>query len=489
VRSDPVTSGQVNNVSTQSSSHVATNNATARIAETAATLRLDSLPSHVIERAKDLVLDHLGVTLYGTLLPWSQHVRAIVISEGGAKESSLYGGDHGVPARAAALANGAAAHAIEFDDTHDESLNHPGAVIMPTAIAMAEALERSGSELIAAIVAGYETQCRIGSALGSDLIRYGFHPTATCGVFGSAAAAGSLLRLDTAKMIGALGLCGSMSSGSMQFSEDPLGTMIKRLHAGLPAERGVLAAKLSANGFTGPRNAIEGQWGFARAFARQEQLDRITLGLGEQFEIERITVKLYPCCKMFHSLIEAIETCQREHEFEADDIARIEPFGPRNMMDTHMEYRPQSTMSAQYSLPYACAAAIVLNPSDPDAYNEKARALESVRKIMDLVEPSVSDELEAMFPRRFAAGVRITLRSGKVLAHTVLDARSSPDVPIGREEIQSKFRTLTSAMLSPDEQQRMIDLVVNLDQMSSIRELRHLLRSAACPNSTGTFGN
>lgn len=454
---------------------------TLAIAQAVAALRPRALPAHVVERAKDLVLDHLGVTLYGACLPWSQKVREVVLEEGGRPQSTIYGSRR-VPARAAALANGAAGHAIELDDTHDESLSHPGCVILPATFAMAEALGSSGRDFLAAMVAGYEAQCRIGAALGNELIRRGFHPTATCGVFGAAAAAGNLLRLDAATIVSAFGSGGSMCSGVMQFTEDPAGTMIKRLHAGLPAERGILAAKLAARGFAGPRQAVEGHWGFARVFAGNPNLDRITEGLGERFEIERITVKLYPCCKLFHSLIEAIENCRRERPFTPDDVVGIEPFGPRNMIDTHMVHRPLSTMAAQYSLPYACAAAIVFDATDPDSFGEKRLGHQGALRIADLVKPVVDDALEAMFPRRFAGGVRIRLRDGQVLTSTVLDSRSSPDMPIGREEIQAKFRTLTSAIISAGRQERIMEATANLDRLASIGELTALLRGIVLPS-------
>lgn len=448
---------------------------TMALARMAAAMKWGDLPIGVIERAKDLVLDHIGVTLYGAGLPWSRQVRELVLAEGGKAHCTIYGSRR-VPARAAALANGAAAHAIELDDTHDESLSHPGCVVLPAAFAVAELLSRSGRQFLAAMVAGYETQCRIGVALGHQLQLKGWHPTATCGVFGAAAAAGNLLRLNAAALVSAFGSAGGMASGVMQFAEDPAGTTIKRLHGGLPAERGILAATLAAAGFAGPRQAIEGRWGFARVFTGESNVDRITEGLGEHFAIERISVKLYACCKLFHSLIEAVENCRSERPFTAEEVVAVEPFGPRHMIDGHMEFRPLSMMAAQYSLPYACAAAIVFDPRVPDSFAVERLSHKGALRIADLVKPVVDDTLDAMFPRRFAGGIRIWLRDGRTLTSTVLDSRSSPEVPIGREEIQVKFRTLTGALLSPRRQARIIEMTAGLDGLRSIGELTALLR-------------
>ncbi|WP_144139541.1 MmgE/PrpD family protein [Paraburkholderia sp. BCC1884] len=448
---------------------------TEALARFAAGLKWEMLNASVIERTKDLVLDHLGVALYGTQLPWTMKVRDFVLSEGGCEQSTIYG-SHRVPARAAALVNGAAAHAIELDDTHDESLSHPGSVILPAAFAMAEALDRRGTDFLTAVVAAYDVHGRIGAALGNDLLRRGFHPPCVGGVYGAVTAAGLLLNLDAATLVSAYGSGASMNGGTMQFTEDPTGTMIKRLHTGLPAERGILAAKLAADGFLGPKEAIEGRYGFAKQFAgRSGDLERMTQEANGRFEIERMSIKLYACCKLFHSMIEAMMNCRAERPFTAEEIVTIEPFGPRFMIDTHMVYRPESTMAAQYSLPYTCAAVILLDPTHPDSFAETTIGRTDVLRLADRVKPVIDPELESLFPRKIPGGVRIRLRNGEQLTSTVIEPRSSPDRPIGREDVQAKFRSLTTGVLPAQRQQQIIDMVANLERLGSIRELTSLL--------------
>jgi 2-methylcitrate dehydratase PrpD len=304
------------------------------------------------------------------------------------------------------------------------------------------------------------------------------HPTATCGVFGAAAAAGHLLGLREDALVSAFGSAISMASGVMQFSEDPAGTMVKRLHGALPAERGMLAALLAASGFSGPRQGVEGRYGFARVLADTGiDLGRITADLGARFEIERISVKLYPCCKQFHSLIEAIAEVRAQTPFEVRDIVGLEPFGPRAMIDTHMEYRPASTMSAQYSLPYTTAIALLLDPSAPASFEAAARARKDVIALAALVKPVVDDELQAHYPRRFPGGIRVVLRDGRKVEARVLDSRSSPERPITSADVEHKFRALTSSLLTASRQQRIIEAVASLDRDTSVRELAALLRS------------
>jgi 2-methylcitrate dehydratase PrpD len=449
-------------------------NATEFLAALASSLRIKYVPRDVIERTKDLILDHIGVTLFGAHKPWITPVRKLLLKEGGTAEATIYGSAR-VPSRSAAFANGAAAHAVEFDDTHDESLQHPGCVVIPAAMAIGEELNRSGAELIAAVVAGYDVQCRIGAALGRPINLRGYHPTATCGVFGAAAAAANLMRLRTDGTVGAFGTAASLSAGLMQFSEDPLRADIKRLYSGLPAERGLLAAKLARAGFPGPKGAIEGKFGLANVLAGKADFDRMT-ARSRAFEIERITVKIYPCCKQFHSMIEAIKECRHRRLFKAGDVAALEPVCTRAMIDTHMEYRPRSTMAAQYSLPYVTAAAIALDARKSESFEKPNIHRKSVLALADLVKPKFDEKLEAMFPRRFPGGIRIKLKNGEQLTATVLDSLSSPEKPITRQDIQSKFRSVTVSILTRSRQQEIIDTVVALDRGHSVRDLAKLLR-------------
>jgi 2-methylcitrate dehydratase PrpD len=438
-------------------------------------MALDRLPKDVVVRAKDLVLDHLGVSLYGTSLEWCRIVRETIEFEGGRAESSVYGGGL-TTARNAALINGTAGHAIELDDAHDESLSHPGCVVIPAALAVAEAEGATGADFLAAVVAGYEAQGRIGAALSGALIKQGYHPTAQIGVFGATAAAAKLLKLPEREFTWAFGLAGSMASGIMKFTQDPAGTMVKRLHAGMPAERGILAATLAAAGFTGPRAIVEGDYGYAKIFTGVEDLSRMTSGLGETFEISSISVKLYACCRMFHALIEAIAACRADPSFAADQIEEIRTFGPANMIDGHLERRPLSPMSAQYSLPYTAAVAVLADASEPASFDTETMRRSDILAMGDKVKAAVDPELEALYPRKYAGRVEFVLRNGKTIGKTVLDSRSTPANPISSEAIVQKFLSVTSGPLSPSRQRQIIDAVMSLEKATGVSELATLLR-------------
>lgn len=449
---------------------------TAALAAFCATLRFDVLSPRIVERTKDLVLDHLGVALFGSTLPWSAMVRRVAVHEGARGDSTIYGWGKTSP-RNAALVNGAAAHAIEFDDTHDEAMQHPGCVVIPAAIGMGEALHRDGRQLIAAIVAGYEAECRVGRAIGSEMMSRGFHATAACGVFGAAAAVANLLQVTSTQLDNAFGIAASMSSGVMQFSQDAERNMIKRLHSGLPAERGVLAALLAHEGFTGPAGAVEGRYGVARMLAGTDHLDAMLEGMGERFEMERISIKLYPCCKQFHSMIEAIEESRAAEQFGAEEVEEIEAVGTRAMIDTHMQFRPQSAMAAQYSLPYATAAAIVLDPRDSRSFDAPAIHRPDVLRLADRVRPCWSAELERYFPRKYPGGVRIKLKNGCIVERTVLDARSSPERPISSQDVQRKFESATESLIPERLRADIRGAVAALDVETDVRAVGRLVHN------------
>lgn len=436
-------------------------------------MSFERLPSDVVEKTKDLVLDHLGAAIYGSTMEWCRMVRATVDDDGTRRTSTLYGGGK-TTARGAALVNGTSGHAMELDDTHDESLSHPGSVIMPAAFAAAESVGANGADVIVAIIAGYEVQCRIGAAISSRLVKRGFHPTAQLGVFGAAAAVARLMLLSPQQTRCALGIAGSMASGIMKFTQDPEGTMVKRLHAGLAAEHGLLAAQLAAKGFTGPREIIEGDFGYAKTFAQTDDLSRITENLEQHFEVLDISIKLFPCCRMFHALIEAIAKCRTRAGFSADRVETIEALGPDNMIEGHLERRPRSTMAAQYSLPYTTAVAVLGDAANPDSFMEAAMMRDDVLALADKVTARIDPKLQALYPRKYAAQVRFHMTDGTVIEDTVLDSRGTPAVPISRSDVEAKFRTLTSGLASTVRQQQIIAAVTSLGEAPDLSELLSL---------------
>ena len=448
---------------------------TAKLSEFLSTLRLGDVPPRIVERAKDLVLDHLGVALHSANLPWSKIVRDYADATGDKAESTLYGRSERVGRRVAALANGTAAHGIELDDTHDESFSHPGTVVIPAALAVAEARNATGRDFLTAVIAGYEAQCRTGAAATAAMSK-GFHGTAVSGVFGATAATASLLKSSGQQLESAFGLAVSMASGVMQFTEDPEGNMVKRLHGGLPAHNGILAAELAAAGLRGPREGIEGRYGFVRMFAHTDDASRVTRKLGESWEIDQISVKLYACCRMFHAFVDAIRECRSDSGVRTEDIETAEIVGPQMLLEGRMQYRPRSVMSAQYSLPYAVAATLLLDPQDPRSFSEESMIRPDVLAIMDKVTGTADPELDRLLPAKYPGGVRFTLKDGRVVARTLFDSVGTPERPLDRDGIASKFRTLTAGFADTRLQEKIVEAVFALEKDDGVARLTALLR-------------
>src|SRR5690606_6966534 len=229
---------------------------------------------------------------------------------------SVFGMNRRYGAAAAALLNGALGHSLDFDDTHSDSSLHPSAPVIPAALAAAELTDASGEDLLAAIVIGFEVACRIGMALDPTAhYARGFHPAATAGNFGAAAAAGRLMKLDTVQMASAFGVAASQASGSLQFLEN--GAWNKRYQVGEAAMKGLMAASLAAENFVGAVEALDGRHGFLKGYSDGANPARVTAGLGEVWETMRIGVKPYPACRYSHAAVDGILALRARHDLAA----------------------------------------------------------------------------------------------------------------------------------------------------------------------------
>jgi len=255
------------------------------------------LSKDVVDRVKYLLLDYLGVAIAGSASESSQPIHSMLARMKSPGRCTVLGTPTQTSPEYAALANGAAAHSLEMDDTHQAGSIHPGVVIFSTAIALSEIHpEIDFGQFVSAVVAGYEVATRLAMAVQPKYhYELGFHPTSTCGVFGAAVTAAKLLRLSEEQMLSAMGVAGSMAAGSLEFLAD--GTWTKRLHPGLAAQNGILAANLAAEGFRGPATILEGRDGFLFGYSRKPKPELVTQDLGEDFEIMRTSVKPHACCR------------------------------------------------------------------------------------------------------------------------------------------------------------------------------------------------
>jgi aconitate decarboxylase len=459
-------------------------NATRDLAEFAARLEFEDIPAAVVDHAKLCVLDGLGVALFGAALPWTGHVRALVVAEGANPVASFWGTGQRGSVSQAALVNGTAGHAFEMDDIHKESIVHPNSLACPVALGFAEAAGgMSGRDVLTAIVAGYEVGTRVGNAATMALFLRGFHPQGTSGAFVAAATAGRILGLAAEPMQHALGIAGSMGAGLMAAQE---GAMVKRLHAGRAAESGVRAALLAQRGFTGILDVLEaGYGGFLSAFSGNPNAARLTAGLGSVWETADVGFKLYPSVTSIHTALDALDTVMSEHGLQADDIERIS-VGCSHMTFVHTAwpYKPAGVTAAQMNLFYGLAVIALYRDASVQQYGEDRLADPAVLGFIKRISAFEDPGLEAMGAAfRHAARLEVTTRDGRTFRHERLARRGSPEDAVGEAEILRKFDANVCGILSVEAANRLREMVMRLDRLDNTNEVTALLATSTGPRS------
>jgi 2-methylcitrate dehydratase PrpD len=391
-----------------------------------------------------LLLDLLGVALAGSRQPSSQSAAAAALALGSPGLACVIGTGQRTSAPWAALANGAAAHAVELDDVTTESSLHPGVAVTPAAVALAQELQSPPPRLMEAIVAGYEVTMRVGNALNpASAYARGFHPTGVAGVFGAAMAACHLLELDVGQRAMALGIAGTMASGSLEYLAD--GAWTKRLNAGWAGHAGITAAYFARAGFVGPLSVFEGRLGVLHAYSDAGLPDRLLTDLGQPLQVMRVSIKPYACCRYNHGLIDCM--LQLRPQLDLADVARVRlgvlSGGAVLVADPIEQKRaPVGIVDAQFSAPYAAAAALVFGTGDISAYSAEQLSDANVRTLMSVTDCYRDESLDAEYPRRWPAAASIHLKDGRVLSTRVEYATGEPENPVAREALIAKFVSL-----------------------------------------------
>jgi 2-methylcitrate dehydratase PrpD len=407
---------------------------TVTLARYAAGLRYEDLPPAVVAKAKDIIADTVAACICGADMPWSRIVIDYAERTGPGGKSRILGRGTSVQAPAAALANGALGHSFELDSlTRPGAGAHPGATVLPPALAVAQQVGASGKQLIAAVVAGNEVMIRIGRATGHTNEARGFHAPGTTGPFGAAVACGLLLGLDERKMTNAIGIAGSLAGGLLEFARGD-GGMVKRLHLGRASEAGVMAASLAAGGFEAPRTVIEGEFGFLHVFCTEWDESHLTKGLGSDFVTLSAVLKRYPVHATAHAAVRAVRDLQAAHGFKGDEVAAITVTGTQRMVERHNILEPPDLMLAQYSIPFCVALALHREARDPESYDDSALADPAIRTLTRKVR-LVAEAGDG----HGAAGSRvtITLGDGRKLE------RHEPSGMLEAGELPDKFARLT----------------------------------------------
>jgi len=452
-------------------------NETRTLAEFVARLRYEDLPQAVVEQASRIIVDTVGCAISAWVEDPAKSRLALEIAR-------LYGSDLGAsvigvagvksqPAFAA-LANGILANAADNDDTHKRALLHTGSVVVPPVLALAQTERLSGRDLIVALVAGYEVAVRVGMAVMPTHYRF-WHSTATNGTFGAAASASKALKLDADGVQRALGLAGTQAAGLNTFFES--GDMTKSIHPGKAAFNGILSAQLAQLGATSPPSILEHPKGYLNAYSTEPKPQKLTEGLGTSWEILQNGFKYFPSILASHSPIQATLAIVQKHAIDPAGIARItnETY---NTVTTHFSNKDVSTvMAARVSVPY-CIAIAAIDGKLTQAQFAPARINDPlVRQVLANTEVIADAALNALYPDKFPARVTITMKNGSSFQETVLFPKGDPQDPMGKEEIDAKFRGNVAAMLNAGQADALLRAIYALREARNVDEVSALLHA------------
>lgn len=449
-------------------------------AEQIVVLNFAQFPEATIAAAKKCIFDTLGVTIRGSVYESSSILKETLTLPVDGRVSSLVGSGIQSTVQEAALFNGTAAHSVEMDDFHRFAAVHPGVVIVPAALAVAEAVGVSGHDLIRAVIVGYEVMIRVGEACAGSPYERGFHPTPICGAFGAAAAAGCLLGLSSERLAQAIGIAGGYTGGLLEYKAN--GAWTKRLNAGLAAQSGVFAAKLSAKGFTGPESIIEGRFGFLKAYANSYDLSPLEKPwqTNRKWAIEEVSFKPYSSCRFTHAPIDALNLVLQENSLIASDIEQVlvethEMAIKATMEPAERKYRPQTQVDAQFSIPYCLALMATKGGVVPDYFTSRYIADREVLTLAAKVSGRSAERYTQMFPKKNGSRVEV-LANGTWYEGEVLDAKGDPENPMSTQELLQKFNLLTEGFIDSAKIKELSEMLLNLEQVGQVSDLTKLLR-------------
>jgi len=448
---------------------------TAELARFCATLRSEDLPAAVRERVRYLLLDHLAVTLRGSLLPSSLTTYSMLqnMAIGSSNSVTIFGRRERAEASWAALANGVAAHGLEMDDVENRSSLHPGVVVFPAALALAEQLGSSPADFYAAVVAGYEVTLRVGAALNpASAYERGFHPTAICGALGAAVTGARLLKLSPEQTNMALGIAGSMAAGSMAYLHD--GAWTKRLHPGWASHSGITAARLAAAGFIAPAAILESPYGFLHAYSSTSDVEKLIRKADDDFALMSVSIKPYACCRYMHGPIDCLLEIRQKYQPDPTHIAHIRCgvlTGGRGLIADPIEQKRQASnvVDAQFSMPFGAAIALLTGQAGLSMFTEERIHNADVRALMQKVECYASPDLDQYYPEEWRASAIVEMDDGQVLQASARYPLGDPLNPLSWEQLDARFHELVAPVIEDKgKREELIERVKGLDTLERV---------------------
>lgn len=449
---------------------------TVELAKRVVTACYDDLPKEAVEWARTGLIDYTGVTLAGSTEPSGRIVGAAIEAAEQPGPSLIFGGNSRTTPLNAALINGTAAHAQDFDDCSNTMGGHPSAPILPAAIALGEKLGTGGRALILAYVLGFEAETAIGRGVHLHHYDKGWHPTATLGVFGATAACAKLLGLDEDKTATALAIAVSLSSGV----KANFGTMTKPLHVGHASRHGLFAALLAKEGFTANQGAFEHKQGFFEVFNGKGAYwpEKVLSKWAAPFDIvdPAIAIKQYPCCASTHPAIDAMITLVDREGLTPEMVKHVDSWTHPSRLQHTNRPDPQSPLDAKFSVQYCVARAlmhgkVVMQHFDDGAYLEK-----DVRALMRRVTAAPHPEMPVESSDRLGAEIRVELRDGRVLSERVACARGrGAEAPLPAGKLKVKFESCAAMVLPSDRVAAVYAALEDFESLKSMRQFTDLI--------------
>jgi 2-methylcitrate dehydratase PrpD len=434
---------------------------------------------HDVRAVRQLLLDHIACAAFGSRVPAGAMFREHVLGDlpvASAPTMPIIGRHERASAVHAAMANAVAAACYEFDDTHTAGSLHPGSVVFPAAMAAATIARCDRRTFTWSVVIGYEVMCRVGRALNPHAHRARhFHPTATAGHFGAAAAAAACLDLGVDATVAALGLAGTAAGGNMQFVEE--GGLTKQIHPAFAIQRGVTGAQLAARGFPGVADPIGGRRALLASQSGDPRPERLLAGLGtDRHEIRNTGIKPYPSCRNTQGPLDALLSLIDGDALTADTVRSvtfglIEPAIPTVFEPAHRKRRPSSLAEAQFSMPYVAAVALADGTVGVEQFSPERIADPTLRALMDVVSCVHDPELDARYPQRWPAWVEVLTDDGQRLRAAVEHPRGDPENPLDDADVERKLVDLTTGIFDDRERRRVLEQAAELTGASPLDDL------------------
>lgn len=451
---------------------------TAQVATFIEKTRISEMPGPVVQKAKQLVTDLLGVATAGSREKPARIIQGFIEEQNARGSATIIGTDQRSHPAASSLANGISGHVLDYDDVSEPMYGHPTVAVLPACLALGEELDVSGKDLLESYIIGLEVTVKLSYGMNPAHYEHGWHSTCTLGSMGAAAAAAKLLGLTGEQLRTALALAASQAGGLQQ----NFGIMIKPFHSGRAAENGVLAALLAQRGWTGDQNILETPLGFFHLFCGPGHYDakRCVNSLGKPFEIDRpgIILKKYPSCAFSHPAIDSALIITQDPQYNVSKLERVEG-QIHSLADQILIHRnPQTGLEAKFSMEACIALALLDGRVNTKSFTERRLANKDFKEILKRVQRVVTAS-DQKGPRGFGpAEVRVLLKGGDIKQARVEKAKGNPENPMTGEEILEKYLDCCSDVLSQRSIEKSLSLLQDLDGLDGIRPLMDCFRIA-----------